>query len=269
MLEHSTANSKTRLKTDPKTTLSDDELIRYSRQLLLPQFDVAGQLALANARVLIIGLGGLGSPAALYLAAAGVGCLVLADDDVVDASNLQRQIVHTERCVGLTKVASAKQQLLAINSMIHIDTLAERLEGELLTQAIAQASLVLDCSDNFSTRCAINQACVQTQTPLVSGAAIRFEGQLAVFDSRVDNAPCYQCLYGLLGEQDLSCSQAGVMSPVVGIVGAYQALEAIKVIAGVGQAVIGRVQFFDGLRAEWREFKLKKDPSCRVCAGRC
>lgn len=248
-----------------KTTLSDDELMRYSRQLLLPQFDVVGQLALANARVLIIGLGGLGSPAALYLAAAGVGCLVLADNDVVDASNLQRQIAHTEQNVGLAKVESAKQQLLAINSMIKVVTLAERLQGELLTQQIAQATVVLDCSDNFTTRCAINHACVQTQTPLVSGAAIRFEGQLAVFDSRADNAPCYQCLYGFLGEQDLSCSQAGVMSPVVGIVGAYQALEAIKLIAGIGQTIVGRVQFFDGLKAEWREFKLKKDPCCSVC----
>lgn len=246
--------------------LTDLELERYSRQLLLPQFDVAGQLALKNARVLIIGLGGLGSPAAMYMAAAGAGTLVLVDDDVVDASNLQRQVVHCERRLGMAKVASAKQQLAALNSLINIECMAVRLEGDALEQQVARADIVLDCSDNFATRCAINAACVNSQTPLVSGAAIRFEGQVAVFNQSQES-PCYQCLYGLLGEQNLSCSQAGVLSPVVGVIGAYQALEAIKVLAGVGETMTGRVQFFDGLKAQWREFKLKKDKACMVCAG--
>lgn len=246
--------------------LTDLELERYSRQLLLPQFDVAGQLALKKARVLIIGLGGLGSPAAMYLAAAGVGKLVLVDDDIVDASNLQRQVIHSESRIGVSKVDSAKEQLSALNSLIDIECIAERLEGEALHRQIILADVVLDCCDNFATRCAVNTACVKAQTPLVSGAAIRFEGQIAVFNG-ADDAPCYQCLYGLLGEQNLSCSQAGVLSPVVGVIGAYQALEAIKVLANVGDYVGGRVQFFDGLKAQWREFKLKKDKACVVCAG--
>lgn len=246
--------------------LTDAELTRYSRQLLLPQFDVAGQLALKKARVLIIGLGGLGSPAALYLAAAGVGTLVLADDDVVDASNLQRQIVHSQERIGMAKVASAKAQLLALNPLVTVEGMAQRLEGEALQAEVAKADVVLDCCDNFATRCAVNSACVNNQTALVSGAAIRFEGQIAVFNN-TPCAPCYQCLYGLLGEQNLSCSQTGVLSPVVGVIGAYQALEAIKVLADVGEPIAGRVQFFDGLKAQWQEFKLKKDKACVVCAG--
>ncbi len=246
--------------------LTDLELARYSRQILLPQFDVAGQLALKNARVLIIGLGGLGSPAAMYMAAAGVGALVLVDDDVVDISNLQRQVVHCERRVGMTKVASAKEQLMALNSQVTIECIAQRIESDALQAQVTRADIVVDCSDNFATRCAINAACVKGQTPLVSGAAIRFEGQIAVFNQSQE-APCYQCLYGLLGEQNLSCSQAGVLSPIVGIVGAYQALEAIKVLAGVGEGINGRVQFFDGLKAQWREFILKKDKACTICAG--
>ncbi|WP_202904740.1 molybdopterin-synthase adenylyltransferase MoeB [Marinagarivorans algicola] len=246
--------------------MTDLELARYSRQILLPQFDVAGQLALKNARVLIIGLGGLGSPAAMYMAAAGVGALVLVDDDVVDISNLQRQVVHCERRVGMTKVASAKEQLMALNSQVTIECIAQRIESDALQAQVTRADIVVDCSDNFATRCAINAACVKGQTPLVSGAAIRFEGQIAVFNQSQE-APCYQCLYGLLGEQNLSCSQAGVLSPIVGIVGAYQALEAIKVLAGVGEGINGRVQFFDGLKAQWREFILKKDKACTICAG--
>ncbi|HEY7773146.1 MAG TPA: molybdopterin-synthase adenylyltransferase MoeB [Marinagarivorans sp.] len=248
--------------------LSDDELLRYSRQILLPQLDVAGQLALKNARALVVGVGGLGSPVAMYLAAAGVGHIVLADDDVVDSSNLQRQIAHTEASVGRAKVDSAKQQLDALNALIRVDALNQRLAGEVMAQQVNAADIVIDCCDNFTTRCALNQACVSHKVPLVSGAAIRFEGQIAVFDARKHDAPCYQCLYGFIGEQDLSCSQAGVLSPVVGVIGAYQALEAIKVLAGIGDALAGRVQFFDGLKAQWREFKLKKDTACSVCAGR-
>lgn len=245
--------------------LSDAELERYSRQILLPQFDIAGQLALKRSRALIMGMGGLGSPAALYLAASGVGHLHLVDDDIVDTSNLQRQVVHTEERIGQSKVASAKAQLLAINSLIEIAITDQRLEKEDLSRAIEAADVVLDCSDNFATRILINQLCVELKVPLVSGAAIRFEGQLSVFDSRKANAPCYQCLYGMLGEQNLNCSQSGVLSPVVGIIGAYQALEAIKVLSAVGQPVESRMQFFDGLRGQWREFTLKKDAACRVC----
>lgn len=248
-------------------TLSNDELVRYSRQILLPQFDVAGQLALKNSRVLVVGVGGLGSPVAMYLAAAGVGCIVLVDDDVVDGSNLQRQIAHTEANIGCAKVASAREQLQALNSTIRIETIDRRLEGGALSEQVAQASVVIDCCDNFTTRCAINAACVEQKVPLVSGAAIRFEGQIAVFDNRQKDAPCYQCLYGFVGEQDLTCSQAGVLSPVVGVIGAYQALEAIKLLAGCGSVLAGRVQFFDGLKAQWREFTLKKDAACSVCAG--
>lgn len=248
-------------------SLNDDELTRYSRQILLPQFDVAGQLALKNARALVVGVGGLGSPVAMYLAAAGVGHIVLVDDDIVDSSNLQRQIIHTELTVGLAKVASAKTQLKALNSAITVEAIEQRLGSESLKAQVAAADVVIDCCDNFTTRCAINVACVESKVPLVSGAAIRFEGQIAVFDSRQDNAPCYQCLYGFVGEQDLSCSQAGVLSPVVGVIGAYQALEAIKVLANCGSVLNGRVQFFDGLKAQWREFRLKKDAACSVCAG--
>ncbi len=248
------------------TDLTDHELERYSRQILLPQFDIAGQLALKASKVLIIGVGGLGSPAALYLAAAGVGHLHLVDDDCVDLSNLQRQVLHQQDSIGLSKVESAKAQLQRINSAISIVADRQRLEGEALKHAISAVDVVLDCTDNFETRIAINQACLQTQTPLVSGAAIRFEGQVATFDARVDDSPCYQCLYGTLGSQALSCSESGVLSPVVGIIGAYQALEAIKVISGLGQAITCRVQFFDGLRSDWREFKLKQDPACPACS---
>lgn len=249
------------------SSLSDGELTRYSRQILLPQFDIAGQLALKNARALVVGVGGLGSPVAMYLAAAGVGHIVLVDDDVVDYSNLQRQIIHTEGAVGQAKVVSAKAQLKALNSDITVEAIEQRLDANDLSGQVAAADVVIDCCDNFTTRCAINIACVKKKVPLVSGAAIRFEGQIAVFDSRQDDAPCYQCLYGFVGEQDLNCSQAGVLSPVVGVIGAYQALEAIKVLADCGSALNGRVQFFDGLKAEWREFRLKKDAACSVCAG--
>lgn len=247
------------------STLSDHELNRYSRQILLPQFDVAGQLALKTARAVIVGLGGLGSPAALYLAAAGVGELVLVDGDNVDDSNLQRQIAHSQKTIGLNKAQSAKAQILAINPHIQVVVEPNYLNEGNAQALIASADIVLDCSDNFTTRVLLNQLCVHHKKPLVSGAAIRFEGQISVFNHDADS-PCYQCLYGLLGEQNLSCSEAGVMSPVVGVIGAYQALEAVKVLAGVGEPVSSRVQFFDGLKGHWREFKLKKDKECPACS---
>lgn len=248
------------------TDLTDHELERYSRQILLPQFDIAGQLALKASKVLIVGMGGLGSPAALYLAAAGIGHLHCVDDDRVDLSNLQRQVLHQQDSIGVSKVASAKAQLLNVNSTITIKADCQRLEGEALQRAVLAADAVLDCTDNFETRIAINHACIRSKTPLVSGAAIRFEGQVATFDLRQNDSPCYQCLYGMLGNQALSCSESGVLSPVVGVIGAYQALEVIKVISGVGQAMTGRVQFFDGLRSDWREFRLKKDLACPACS---
>lgn len=247
--------------------LNDQELERYSRQILLPQFDIAGQLALKKSRALIIGLGGLGSPVAMYLAAAGVGELCLVDDDVVDSSNLQRQIIHQESSIGESKVTSAARHIQALNSQCAVTTLAQKIEGAALENAVAAADVILDCTDNFTTRMAINAASVRHKKPLVSGAAIRFEGQLAVFDPRDPEAPCYQCLYATLGEVGLSCSESGVLSPVVGVIGSSQAVEAIKVLAGIGQPLKGRVQFYDGLAAQWRTFGLKKDLSCGVCGG--
>jgi len=246
--------------------LSDLELLRYSRQIMLPKFDVAGQLALKNSRVLIIGLGGLGSPVSLYLAAAGVGLLVLADDDAVDVSNLQRQIVHGEPNIGMSKVESAAESLKQLNPNITIQAHSVRLAGEVLLDALAQVDLVVDCTDNFAARFEINRACVATKVPLVSGAAIRMEGQVSVFDSRNDEAPCYQCLYSDVSDEQLTCSESGVMAPLVGIIGSMQAMEAIKLLSGLGQALIGRLLLLDAMSMQWRSLKLKKDPACPCCS---
>ncbi|MFT7186303.1 MAG: molybdopterin/thiamine biosynthesis adenylyltransferase [Pseudohongiellaceae bacterium] len=246
--------------------LNDDELLRYSRQIMLPNFDVAGQLALKNSRVLIIGLGGLGSPVSLYLAAAGVGCLILVDDDEVDISNLQRQIVHSEHNVGMSKVDSAADSLRQLNPTITIRTQAVRLEGVALLHALEQVDLVVDCTDNFATRFEINRACVAVKVPLVSGAAIRMEGQVSVFDSRNKDAPCYQCLYSDISDEQLTCSESGVMAPLVGIIGAMQAMEAIKLLSGTGQPLIGRLLLLDAMSMQWRSLKLKKDPACPCCS---
>ncbi|TCK05842.1 molybdopterin-synthase adenylyltransferase MoeB [Marinobacterium mangrovicola] len=248
--------------------LSDEQLLRYSRQVMLPEVEIDGQEAWLNSRVLIVGLGGLGSPAAIYLASAGVGHLVLVDDDVVDITNLQRQIVHTSDRVGESKVESARKTLQALNPEIRIDTLATRLEGEALTEQVEAADLVLDCSDNFTTRFALNRVCVATGTPLVSGAAIRFDGQISVFDSRVEGAPCYQCLYAEGEDEELSCSESGVFAPLVGIVGTTQAAEALKVLAGIGEPLVGKLLMLDARRMEWRNLKLRPDPSCPVCSAK-
>lgn len=245
--------------------LNDEQLLRYSRQILLPAFDVAGQVALLQAKVLILGLGGLGSPAALYLASAGVGELHLADDDRVDVSNLQRQIIHPQAELGQPKVLSAAKRLRAINPDIRLNTLHQRLEGQALTDAVAAVDCVLDCSDTFATRHALNRACVHTKTPLISGAAIRFEGQISCFNPRIATSPCYACLYPETPDEALSCSQNGILAPVVGVVGSYQALEAIKLLAGIGAPLVGRLQVFDGLAGQWRAFKVPKDAGCRVC----
>lgn len=245
--------------------MDDHQLLRYSRQILLPQFDVEGQEKLLNSRALIIGLGGLGSPAAMYLAAAGVGSLVLNDYDVVDLSNLQRQIAHGTENVGEAKPVSARKTLERLNPDVRITELADRLEGSQLEQAVARANVVLDCSDNFATRFAINTACVKTRTPLVSGAVIRFEGQLAVFTPGIENSPCYNCLYADHGELAESCVQNGVLAPLPGIIGSLQALEAIKLLTGVGDTLRGRLLLFDALSMEWNQMILKRNPKCPTC----
>jgi len=248
--------------------MNDEALLRYSRHILLEEIDIAGQERLLAARVLVIGAGGLGSPAALYLAGAGVGSLRIADDDIVELSNLQRQIAHTEAALGQSKARSAAAAASSLNSACEIRPLETRLVGDALLAEVDAADLVLDCTDRFSSRFAINRACVDTGTPLVSGAAIRFSGQLAVFDPRQPASPCYACLYGEHGDDDaLTCAESGVVSPLVGVIGSFQALEAMKLISGAGQPHRG-LSTFDALIGEWRHFALQRDPDCTVCGGR-
>jgi adenylyltransferase/sulfurtransferase len=245
--------------------LSDDELLRYSRQVMLPQFDVAGQEALRRARVLIVGLGGLGCPAAIYLASAGVGTLVLADADTVDLSNLQRQIAHTTARIGQNKAESAAQLLREINPHVQLEIVPERLEGERMRDRVRNADAVLDCCDNFATRFALNAAAFAAKVPLVSAAAIRMEGQLSVFDPRRAGSPCYRCLYDEDSELDLSCAQNGVLAPLVGVMGTLQALECLKVLSGIGTTLVGKLLLFDALHMQFRELKLRQNPMCPVC----
>ena len=248
--------------------LSDDELLRYSRQILLKQIDVEGQLRLKNSRVLIVGLGGLGSPVALYLAAAGVGELHLADFDHLDLTNLQRQIAHDSASVGLHKVDSAMARLSALNPLVRLVPHRVAMDADSLGATVAAVDLVLDCTDNFSVREAVNAACVAAKKPLVSGAAIRLEGQLSVFDPRVESSPCYHCLYGRGSEAELSCSEAGVVGPLVGIIGSLQALEALKLLAGFGEPLVGRLLLLDAFSSRFRELRVKRDPACAVCGKR-
>lgn len=247
--------------------LSDQELLRYSRQILLQHVDIEGQLRLGKSRALVVGLGGLGSPVALYLAAAGVGELHLADFDTVDLTNLQRQIIHDTQSVGMAKVDSAIARLTAINPQISLVAHRKALDVDSLSAAVQAVDLVLDCSDNFSTREAVNAACVKAGRPLVSGAAIRLEGQLSVFDPRRSESPCYHCLYGHGSEAELTCSEAGVIGPLVGLVGSLQALEALKLLAGFGEAMVGRLLLIDALTTRFRELKVKRDPGCSVCGA--
>ena len=248
--------------------MNDEQLLRYNRHIMLPQIGFEGQQKLRDAHVLIIGLGGLGSPAALYLATAGVGKLTLVDDDEVELSNLQRQIIHRNKNIGEKKVASAKSNLLAINHEIDIVTIDHRLDESSLTQQIQLADVVLDASDNFDTRFAVNRACVEQKKPLVSGAAIQFEGQISVFDSREEHCPCYSCLYPDKGEENLTCGENGILAPVVGIIGSMQALEAIKLICQIGEPLYGRLLLFDALSLQWRSMNFKKDPDCQVCGSK-
>ena len=245
--------------------MNDEQLLRYSRQIMLPEFDVAGQDALLSASALVIGLGGLGSPVALYLAAAGIGALTLVDHDTVDVSNLQRQIIHDQDSLHRAKVESAAARIHALNPDTDVRTIAAKLEAEQLAAAVAEADVVIDGTDNFAARYAINAACVAAATPLVSGAAIRMEGQVAVFDPRREDSPCYQCLYADASDVALNCAENGVAAPLVGIVGSVQAMEAIKVIAGVGEPLTGYVLYLDAKRMEWRKLKLNRNPRCATC----
>jgi adenylyltransferase/sulfurtransferase len=245
--------------------MNDEQLLRYSRQIMLPQVDVAGQEKLLASHALIIGAGGLGSPAAIYLAAAGIGNITIADGDVVELSNLQRQILHHDADIGIPKTTSARGTLTAINPDITVTALPERLQGENLDSVMNNVDVVLDCSDNFATRFAVNAACVKHRTPLVSGAAVRLEGQLTVLLPGRENSPCYSCLYREGAEDDQTCSGNGVLAPVVGIIGSLQALEAIKVILQIGDILCGRLVVFDGMTHEWRTLTIARDPGCPVC----
>jgi molybdopterin/thiamine biosynthesis adenylyltransferase len=248
--------------------MNDNQLLRYSRHILLPQIGYEGQDKLVNSHALIVGAGGLGSPAALYLAAGGVGKLTICDFDVVDLTNLQRQIIHTTRSVGIKKAISAQQTIHELNPDVEVRTVCERLTEDSLQALVAEADVVLDCTDNFATRYALNRVCVKLRKPLVSGAAINFEGQVTVFDMRADDSPCYHCLFPEIGnEEGLRCAESGVFSPLVGIIGTTQAAEAMKLLMGIGQSLQGRLLLLDALHMEWRSLKLAKDPACKVCGG--
>jgi molybdopterin/thiamine biosynthesis adenylyltransferase len=249
--------------------MNDSQLLRYARHILLDEFGIESQEKLLAARALVIGAGGLGSPAALYLASAGVGQIILADHDTIELSNLQRQILHTDARIGLSKAESGRQTMLALNPDIVVEICTTRMEAEDLRTQIATVDVVLDCTDNFATRHAINRACVEHRKPLVSGAAIRFDGQISVFDPRDQEAPCYHCLFPEAEDVEaLSCSTTGVFAPLVGIIGSMQAAEAIKVIAEVGKTLKGRLLMLDALDMQWHSVRVKRDPLCLVCANR-
>jgi molybdopterin/thiamine biosynthesis adenylyltransferase len=249
--------------------LNDAQLLRYSRQILLPEVGVEGQERIGAAAVLVVGAGGLGCPVAIYLGASGVGRLRIADGDVVDLTNLQRQIGHDTASIGENKALSLKRRIRAINPEIQVEAITEALAGTALTEAVARADLVIDASDNFATRHAVNRTCVSLQKPLVSGSAIGFSGQLALFDSRRENSPCYHCLFPEdVIEPPLRCTDAGVFSPLVGVIGALQAMEALKYLTRVGDSLVGKLLLWDGLRAEARILRVPRDPGCAVCGRR-
>jgi adenylyltransferase/sulfurtransferase len=246
--------------------VNDDQLLRYSRHILLPEIGIEGQERLLSAHALVIGAGGLGSPVAIYLASAGTGRITLADGDAVDLTNLQRQILHTTAAVGRAKAYSGKDTLAQLNPEIEVAAISERLEGERLAELVASADVVLDCSDNFATRHAVNRACVKYRKPLVSGAGVRFDGQVSVFDLRHANAPCYNCLFPEDAEtEETRCAVMGVFAPLTGIIGAMQAAEALKLLAGAGESLSGRLLLLECLAMEWRSVRLSRDPDCKVC----
>ncbi len=246
--------------------MNDTQLLRYSRQILLSDVDIDGQQTLLDSKVLIVGMGGLGSPVALYLASAGIGTLGICDFDEVELSNLQRQIIHSNDTIGLSKVDSAEQGINCINPDIKVIKYPQKLEGDALGNTIKQYDLVLDCSDNFSSRFAINQACFKHKKPLVSGAVIRMEGQISVYDSRDESSPCYQCLYGVAAEIADTCSTNGVLAPVAGIIGSIQATEAIKCLLGL-PTLMGRLLIHDAKEMQFREIKLRRDVNCPCCGN--
>lgn len=247
--------------------MDNDLLKRYSRHIMLPQVDFEGQQKLVDSKVFIMGAGGLGSPVAMYLASSGVGEITVCDFDQVEISNLQRQIVHHTADLGRYKVESMADTLKSLNPEVKVNTIKERLEGDALLQQIQAADVVADTTDNFQTRFAVNEACVKAKKPLVSGAVIRMEGQMSVFRNDRDDSPCYRCLYVDGAELGETCTQSGVLAPVVGIIGSIQATEVLKVILGLGECLVGRLMMLDAMSMECRELKLKKDPSCPVCGG--
>jgi adenylyltransferase/sulfurtransferase len=249
-----------------KITFNDEQMLHYSRQIMLPKFGIEGQQKLHDAHVVIIGIGGLGSPAAMYLSAAGVGKLTLIDFDHVEHSNLQRQIVHRTQNIGDSKVESAKKTLHEINPETTITCINKKLSLDEIKENIFTADCVIDASDNFTTRFLINRACVAKKIPLVSAAAIQYEGQISVFDFRQKDSACYACLYDeKSSDENTNCSDNGILAPVVGIIGSIQALEAIKLICNIGDTLKNRLLLFDALALEWRTMKLKKDTNCNVC----
>ena len=246
--------------------MNDNQLLRYSRHILLPQIDYAGQEKLTQSHALIVGAGGLGAPVALYLAAAGVGKLTICDFDDVDLTNLQRQIIHTTASVGINKALSAQQTIYEINPEVQVHTAQKRSTKAELEMLVANADVVIDCSDNFATRYALNRICFELRKPLVSGAAVRFEGQITVYDFRNKETPCYHCLFPDAREdQDMRCASNGVFSPLVGMIGTTQAAEALKLLMGIGDSLQGRLLLLDALAMEWRTIKLARDPKCSVC----
>lgn len=249
--------------------MDDHQLLRYSRHILLPEIGIEGQDRLVAAHALVIGAGGLGSPAALFLAASGVGRITICDGDTVDLTNLQRQILHRTATVGLSKVESARNALAEINPEVQVHSVAQRVDDALLTELIAKADVILDCSDNFATRYAINRVCSRQGKPLVSGAATRFDGQITVFDLRQPDCPCYHCLYPEHAESaETRCAVMGVFAPLVGVIGSLQAAEALKLLMGIGKPLAGRLLLTDILGMNWRSLRLAQDPLCPVCMAR-
>lgn len=247
--------------------LSDEALLRFSRHILLDEIGIEGQTRLQQATILVVGCGGLGAAALPFLAAAGVGRLLIADDDLIDETNLQRQILYTEADIGSLKVEAAARRLNDINSNVEVETFATRLDGQSLPQLVASADVVLDCTDNFATRHFINEACVVAHKPLVSGAAVRFEGQLAVYRPDIDDSPCYACLFDGEHAEDGVCALFGVFAPLVGIIGTAQAAEALKIVLKIGQPQHGVLKLYHALNSEWQTFSLPKNPHCRVCGN--
>jgi molybdopterin-synthase adenylyltransferase len=246
--------------------MTNDQLLRYSRHILLDELSEEGQERLLASHALIIGAGGLGSPVALYLGTAGVGRITIVDDDVVDVTNLQRQIAHNLATIGMPKAQSALQSIAALNPDVQVQAITQRADATLLAKLVAQADVVIDCSDNFATRHAINAACVQLRKPLVSGAAIRMDGQIAVYDSRKADAPCYACVFPPdAALEETRCATMGVFAPLVGIIGSMQAAEALKLLAGIGSPLTGRLQMLDARSMAWTELRVPRNPLCPVC----